>query len=142
MTNIPDAGSAWELADLAGRPNAGLCVDSWHHFRGANDLDLLGSVPAERVFVVQINDGPRTRVHSDYYRDCTETRLPPGEGDFDLAAFVRTLEGMGVTVPYSVEVLSTELLARETPAELALHLATRTRTLISDLHRGPAGHGT
>lgn len=129
MTNIPDAGAAWELARRADRPNIGLCVDSWHHFRGAADLDLLTAVPADRIVSVQLNDGPAQRVHDDYYLDCTQTRMPPGEGDFDLAGFLGALEG--VTVPISVEVLSVELQARETPAELARHLADRTRQLLA-----------
>lgn len=133
MTNIPDARSAWELARMADRPNAGLCVDSWHVFRGGQGVDLLSAVPADRIFSVQINDGPTPRVHADYYRDCTETRLPPGDGDFDLPAFVRTVDALGVTVPWSVEVLSTELQARETPAELAGHLARSTRDLLADV---------
>jgi sugar phosphate isomerase/epimerase len=138
MTNIPDAASAWRLAQLADRPNAGLCVDSWHHFRGANDLAMLAAVPASRIFTVQINDGPAARVHADYYRDCTETRLPPGEGSFDLASFVRTLDGMGVRIPFSVEVLSTDLLARETPAGIAALLASRTRELLARVDARPA----
>jgi sugar phosphate isomerase/epimerase len=133
MTNIPDAATADELARRAGRPNVGLCVDSWHHFRGADDLAMLAAVPAERVVVVQLNDGPRVRVHPDYYRDCTEARLAPGEGDFDLRSFVRTLDGMGVTGPYSVEVLSSDLLAREGPAEIAAHLARCTRAVLADV---------
>lgn len=139
MTNIPDAHAAWELARLADRPNIGLCLDSWHHFRGANDLALLAAVPPERFFTVQINDGPARRVHADYYRDCTETRLPPGEGAFALAGFVRTLDGLGVSVPYSVEVLSTDLQARESSSELARHLATSTRTLLTDVRAGSTG---
>ena len=131
MTNIPDAGAAWELARRTDRANIGLCVDSWHHFRGAADLDLLRAVPAERVFSVQLNDGPAHRVHDDYYRDCTQTRLPPGDGDFDLLGFLGALDGIGVTVPISVEVLSVELQASETPAELARHLADRTRELLA-----------
>ena len=131
MTNIPDAGSAWELAQLADRPNAGLCVDSWHVFRGGRGLALLEQIPAERIFCVQINDGPEPRVYDDYYRDCTETRLPPGDGNFDLPAFIRTIDDLGVATPWSVEVLSRELQATETPAELALHLARSTRELLA-----------
>jgi len=131
MTNIPDARTAWELASRSGHAGAGLCVDSWHHFRGTDDLATLAAVPADRVFVVQLNDGPRVRAEADYYRDCTRNRRPPGEGDFDLPALVRTLDGMGVAIPYSVEVLSTDLLARETPAEIARHLAAATRRALS-----------
>jgi sugar phosphate isomerase/epimerase len=140
MTNIADAGAAWELARLSGRPNAGVCVDSWHHFRGVADLGLLASVPAGRVFVVQLNDGPRTRVDPDYYTDCTRYRLPPGDGDFDLATFLRALADMGVPARYSVEVLSTALLERESPADLAQLLAAATRELLARTFGDPASN--
>jgi sugar phosphate isomerase/epimerase len=138
MTNIADAGAAWELARLTGRPNAGVCVDSWHHFRGAADLSLITSVPAERVFVVQLNDGPRSRVDPDYYTDCTRHRLPPGDGDFHLATLLRALADMGVPARYSVEVLSAALLERTSPADLAQLLAARTRELLARTFTGPA----
>lgn len=133
MTNIPDAQSAWELARIADRSNAGLCVDSWHVFRGDAGVESLAGIPADRIFSVQINDGPTPRVHDDYYRDCTETRLPPGDGDFDLASFVRFIDRSGVAAPWAVEVLSTDLQARETPAELAGHIARRTRELLAEV---------
>jgi sugar phosphate isomerase/epimerase len=131
MTNIPDAASAWELASLCGNPDVGVCVDSWHHFRGADDLDQLTRIPPDRVFVVQLNDGPAQRHEADYYRDCTENRQPPGEGSFDLVSFVRTLSDVGVQGTYSVEVLSRELQSREPPAQIAQHLARRTRQLLA-----------
>ncbi len=130
MTNIPDAGTAWEIARLAGRPNGGLCVDSWHHFRGAADLAMLAEVPAAHIIGVQLDDGPRVRVEADYYRDCTENRLPCGQGDFDLTSFLRTLAGMGVAQPFSIEVLSTELLTRP-HAEVAQLLAETARSVLA-----------
>lgn len=132
MTNIGDAGQAWELARLSGHPDAGVCVDSWHHFRGANDLDLIAAIPPDRIFVVQLSDGPHVRTEPDYYTDCTRHRLPPGEGDFDLTSFLRTLSAMGVPARYSLEVLSAELQRREPPTEIARLLAIRTREVVAE----------
>ena len=130
MSNIPDAASAWEIVRTAGRDNGGLCVDSWHHFRGANDLRMLARIPADRVLDVQINDGPRTRVDPDYYTDCTRHRQIPGTGDFDLISFVQTLDRSGVDVPYSVEVISTDL-DRLPPEEAARRMAEGTRDVLA-----------
>jgi sugar phosphate isomerase/epimerase len=130
MSNIPDADSAMEIITRAGRANGGICLDSWHHVRGANDDDMLRRVPPERIFAVQIDDGPRRRVDADYYTDCTRYREVPGEGDFDLVGFLRLLADMGVRVPLSVEVISTALL--EQPAgELARTLYEGTRRVMS-----------
>jgi sugar phosphate isomerase/epimerase len=130
MSNIPDAGVAWDIVRRADRPNGGLCVDSWHHFRGANDPELLRAVPADRVFAVQLDDGPAVRVDADYYTDCTRYRQVPGEGSFDLVGFLRLLEEMGVQQPLSVEVLSDELRLLP-PGEAAQRMADGTRAVLA-----------
>ena len=131
MSNIPDARTALEIVRRADRPNGGLCVDSWHHERGANDLAQLREIPAERVVTVQINDGYLARTEADYYTDCTQNRLTPGEGEFGLVDFVRTLDEIGVEVPYSVEVISRDLLSL--PAqEIARRVITGTRAVLAD----------
>ena len=59
FTNIQTAAAAWPIVDAAGRPNGGLCIDIWHHKRGANDDALLiAADPPERVFAIQMSDGP------------------------------------------------------------------------------------
>jgi sugar phosphate isomerase/epimerase len=130
MTNIPDAAVAWEIARRADRPNAGLCVDSWHHFRGANAPELLRQVPPDRVFAVQIDDGPAVRVDADYYTDCTRYREVPGEGAFDLVGFLQQLTDLGVRQPLSVEVLS-DGLRKLPPGEAARRMADGTRRVLA-----------
>ena len=126
MSNIPDADAAMEIVSRAGRANGGICLDTWHHVRGADDEDMLRRIPPERIFAVQVDDGPRQRVDPDYYTDCTRYRELPGAGDFDVPGFLRLLADMGVQVPLSVEVISTALLER--PAgELAHTLYEATR---------------
>ncbi len=130
MSNIPDSDTAMEIVTRAGRANGGICLDVWHHVRGANDEDMLRRIPPERIFAVQVDDGPRRRVDPDYYTDCTRYREVPGAGDFDVAGFLRLLAGMGVRVPLSVEVISTTLLER--PAdELARTLYEATRGVMA-----------
>ena len=50
MSNIPDAATAMQIVTRAGRANGGICLDCWHHFRGANDDDMLRAIPVERIF--------------------------------------------------------------------------------------------
>jgi sugar phosphate isomerase/epimerase len=130
MSNIPDADTAMQIVTRAGRANGGICLDTWHHVRGADDEDMLRRIPPERIFAVQVDDGPRRRVDPDYYTDCTRYREVPGAGDFDVAGFLRLLADIGVRVPLSVEVISTTLLER--PAdELARTLYEATRGVMS-----------
>jgi sugar phosphate isomerase/epimerase len=130
MTHVADALSAWWLVEAAGRSNGGLCVDTWHHFRGADDEGLLRQVPAERVFAVQFDDGPRRPGHPDYLTDTVTNRVVPGAGEFDLVGFVRLLDEVGVDVPLSVEVISAELRARPA-AQAALAIAEGTRAVVA-----------
>ncbi len=134
MSNIPDAGSAWEIVRVAEADNGGLCVDAWHHFRGTDTFEQLASVPADRVVDVQLSDGPLTRTDPDYHTDCTSYRVVPGQGEFDLAEFIRTLDGMGVDVPISVEVISLEL-DQLPPDEAARQMAEATRAILAEARR-------
>lgn len=109
MTNLPDAATALRFVEEADRDNGGLCVDSWHHTRCGETAAELAAVPAERVIGVQFDDGPLEQIDPDYKTDCMSYRLLPGEGSFDLDRFVRTLDGMGVTAAYAVEVVSLDL---------------------------------
>jgi sugar phosphate isomerase/epimerase len=110
-TNITSAADARRIVEAADRPNGGYCVDIWHHVRGANDVDLLRQLPAEKIFAVQMNDGPALPQIDDYKADCLATRVPPGDGSFDCAGFIETMIEIGVTAPISLEVCSTKLWA-------------------------------
>ena len=130
MTNIPDAATAMQIVQTAGRANGGICLDCWHHFRGANDDDMLRGIPAERIFTVQFDDGPRQRTDPDYYTDCTQYREVPGDGDFDLAGFLRLLAEMGVRLPLSVEVMSARF-QELTAGQITQRLADATRAVVT-----------
>src|SRR5260370_27882314 len=112
MSNIPDAATAMQIVTLAGRARGGSCLDCWHHFRRANDDDMLRPIPSEALFTVHFDDGPRQPVDPDYYTDYTRYRDVPGEGEFDLTGFLGLLDEMGVRLPLSVEVISADLQQR------------------------------
>jgi len=120
-TNIADAADAQDLVRLTDRPNAGYCVDIWHHARGANDMAMITALEPDRVFSIQMNDGALVPAIDDYKTDCLASRVPPGDGEFDCVGFIRTLYDMGVAAPISLEVCSTALW--QAPAELAARAA-------------------
>jgi sugar phosphate isomerase/epimerase len=118
-TNIPDARVALALVERAGRPNGGVCVDAWHHFRGANDEALLRAIPGERIVSLQLSDGATEPLDSEYIRDCLENRCAPGEGEFELARVLSLIEESGCRAPRSFEVISSELQALPAAAAAA-----------------------
>lgn len=108
-TNIATPADALRIVQAVGRANAGICADIWHHARGTNDLADILALPGDRIFSVQMNDGPRVPVLDDYKTDCLAHRVPPGEGEFECVGFVRAHAALGVTAPIAVEVASTAL---------------------------------
>ena len=134
MTNIGTAARAAEIVLAADRANGGFCVDSWHLTRSTNDLDDVRALPGDKVFAVQLNDGPIEAPHGgtgqEYLVDCLTNRVPPGEGDFALVELVGILDDIGSTAPIGLEVCSTELW--EAPVgEAALRSAQAMRRLLA-----------
>jgi sugar phosphate isomerase/epimerase len=128
-TSIPDAGVAWDIVRLAGRDNGGVLVDTWHHFRGAADDDLIRAIPPERIICVQFDDADADVVGT-MLEDTIHRRRLPGEGSFDLDGFVRLMDDHGVHCPWSVEILSDDL-RRRTAEEAAVAAGSAARAVLS-----------
>ena len=129
FTNVDSLTTALQIVEAAGRDNGGLCLDSWHHFRGFDEWEVLEALPAGRINCVQLNDGTDAPTVADYYHDTLNCRLPPGDGTFDLERYLATLRDCGYAGPVSVEVLSEDL--RELPPErVCSELAKATRRLV------------
>lgn len=113
FTNIYDAADGMRVVEAADRDNGGLCVDIWHHTRGTNDLEQIKAIPGDRVMGIQMNDGPHGGPDgsdvNDYVQDCLRTRVPPGEGTFDVIGFVAALRNGGAKVPWSMEVCNDDV---------------------------------
>lgn len=133
MTNIERAARAAEIVLGADRANGGFCVDSWHLTRSGDDLDDLLALPGERVFAVQLNDGPVAAPHDGsgpaYLEDCLTNRVPPGDGEFALVEIVRALDRIGSTAPIGLEVCSAELWAAPVEEAAARSAAGMRRVL-------------
>ena len=93
FTPVPPIGSlatAWEIVRDADRPNGGILFDTWHFFRGQPDLELLATIPGDRIFSVQFSDGA-AEIRESLVKDTYRHRMLPGEGVFDLAGVIDTL---------------------------------------------------
>lgn len=107
FTDIVSVTDARRIVEAADRPNGGICVDIWHHERGARDLATIAALPGEVITGIQLNDGARVPVDADYYTDCLANRCAPGDGEFDVAGFVAAVRATGTSAPFSLEVPST-----------------------------------
>jgi len=128
-SKVPDVATAWDVARRADRPNGGIAVDSWHFFRGTPDWDGLRAVPGDRIFGVQLSDGP-AEPEQNLIAATLRERQVPGDGDLDLAELVATLRELHADAPVGVEVFSDTLHALP-PDEAARRAGDGARSLLA-----------
>jgi sugar phosphate isomerase/epimerase len=104
ISDIATAMSVCKKAD----GQAGICVDTWHFFRGTDGWDDLASVSANDLTFVQFNDAPAMTT-GDLAFETLHRRTLPGLGEFDLEAFRDQIIQSGYSGPISVEILSEPL---------------------------------
>jgi sugar phosphate isomerase/epimerase len=108
--HVNEYTAAWEAVKLADISNLGLGIDSYHIFATKTPLEALGSVDADRIFLVQLSDFMWNEVRTPEERMATARtfRVFPGEGvhTADLAAMVLTLDHLGYAGDYSFEVFN------------------------------------
>lgn len=127
-SGVADLPTALDL--IQNIDTAGLVIDCWHVFRGGIPLDDLASLPPHRILGIQINDAAAPT--GPLPKDTLNRRLP-GQGDFDLAGFLRALRQTGTDCPVSVEVISPDLAAMDVNVAASITakaaLATISRAL-------------
>jgi sugar phosphate isomerase/epimerase len=129
ISGYADADAAMALVRAVDRPNAGVAVDTFHHFRGSADWEQLERIPGERVVVLQVNDAMAAPVGDGYIDETMHHRMVPGEGALPLVEFLQLMDRLGATCAYSIEVLSAELSALP-PAEVGRRLGEGARNVL------------
>jgi sugar phosphate isomerase/epimerase len=138
MLGVKDLAGAWAIVQGAERPNGGILFDTWHFFRSNPDFALLETVPGDRIFAVQIADGP-TEVQTSVEEETFNRRLP-GDGSLDLDRVVRTLDRIGGLRWVGPEVISPLTQAMD-PADAARLAGDRVRELIARVRGEGRGDG-
>lgn len=131
---VPDAKTAWEVVQRAGRTPSGVMVDSWHCFRGPTTEEDLRAIPGERVLGVQINDAPAEPM-DDLLVETLHHRLVPGEGAIDLVGLLGWLHECRSPAPICVEVFSDALVEQNSPRDIAVRLGDAMRGLLAEARR-------
>jgi sugar phosphate isomerase/epimerase len=127
---LSTVAQAAEIVAAAARPNAGLCVDSYHCFRvGERVSDVVATVAADRIVSIHLADA-WAEADGALWDDCLSHRRIPGTGEFPLIDLLTALDGLGVDVPVAVEIFSDELWPL--PIDEALRrVASGTRAVIA-----------
>lgn len=133
FSGVRDLPTALELLEHADRANAGLVVDVWHLARSGGTPDDLRRIPPDRIFTVQLADGP-AEAPDDLIDEAVFHRDLPGTGTMRVAECVAVLTDMGVAAPVGPEVFRSEWGDRS-PAEVARELFSATVAVLDPATR-------
>ncbi|MEQ3549256.1 TIM barrel protein [Pseudonocardia nematodicida] len=97
--------ASWRAVRDADHPALGLCLDSFHVLaRGSDPAPIATEVPGEKLFFLQLADA--RELSMDVLSWSRHHRLFPGQGGFDLPAFLAPVLAAGYTGPLSLEVFN------------------------------------
>ena len=121
--NVRSIDAALAVVEGAAAPNGGIAIDTWHMAKLAIPPDELRRIPLRYLSWVELSDGLSESL-DDLVDETVNRRRLPGEGEFDLRAYIEACEDQGYTGPWGVEVLSEDL--RNRPLEDILRRAYET----------------
>lgn len=139
-THVSTWEQSWEPVRRADSPALGLCLDSFHVLSRGGDPSGFATIPGEKLFFLQLADAPR--LHMDVLQWSRHHRLFPGQGAFDLAAFVEAVLAAGYAGPLSLEVFND--VYRQSDPERAGLDAMRSLLWLEEqlaIHRPATGFG-
>ena len=114
---LDDHRVAARIVERAGRPNAGLLLDTWHLWRGPERGQLDPAIDPAMIRAIQVGDtGPDpagTPTPDEIAYECIHHRLMPGDGHGNIAGMMAEFAKRGVDAPMAIEVFSDELNALE-----------------------------
>jgi 4-hydroxyphenylpyruvate dioxygenase len=119
---------AWRIVAAADHPALGVCLDSFHILSRGSDPRGIRSIPADKLFFVQLADAPRMAM--DVLQWSRHYRCFPGQGDFDLRDFCEHILAAGYSGPLSLEVFN-DVFRRADPIRTAID-AMRSLLVLED----------
>ncbi|NKG19773.1 bifunctional sugar phosphate isomerase/epimerase/4-hydroxyphenylpyruvate dioxygenase family protein [Paeniglutamicibacter terrestris] len=103
-TFVNTYGHSWRIVQKVNHPNVGLCLDSFHILSRGDDPAGIAAIPAEKIFFVQLADAPVLSM--DILSWSRHYRVFPGEGAFELDAFMGHLVRSGYDGIVSLEIFN------------------------------------
>ena len=101
---INDHRDAWEIVRRANHENVGVILDSFHTLSKKIDLNSISSIPAEKIFIVQLADAPSHNMDLLYWS--RHFRNMPGQGDLPISDFMNALDRTGYDGYLSLEIFN------------------------------------
>ncbi|WP_120994407.1 3-dehydroshikimate dehydratase QuiC [Stutzerimonas urumqiensis] len=132
----------WDLVKQVDHPALGVILDSFHTLSLRGDPAAIAEIPGEKIFYVQMADAPVLAM--DVLEWSRHFRCFPGQGEFDLPAFLAPILRTGYDGPLSLEVFNDGFRAAPPRANAAdgyrslLYLEEKTRALLAREGAGAA----
>jgi len=120
--HVWDYRHSWRLVQQADHPHLGLCLDSFHILSRGLDPKHIEEIPGESIFFLQLADAPLMTM--DVLQWSRHYRCFPGQGGFDMPAFLGHVLAAGYAGPMSLEIFNDVF--REAPNRDTTHDAMRS----------------
>jgi 4-hydroxyphenylpyruvate dioxygenase len=102
--HVNDYRDAWEIVRRADHKSIGIILDSFHALAPAFPVAAIESIPADKIFLVQLADAPKLGL--DVLSWSRHFRCFPGQGDLPVADFMEAVLKTGYAGPLSLEIFN------------------------------------
>ena len=107
--HVNDYRDAWEIVRRADHPAIGLILDSFHALAPNLPVGPIASIPADKIFLVQLADAPKLGL--DVLSWSRHFRCFPGQGDLPVPKFMEAVQASGYRGPWSLEIFNDQFRA-------------------------------
>ena len=107
--HVNDYHDAWEIVRRADHKSIGIILDSFHALAPSIPVAAIQSIPADKIFLVQLADAPKLGL--DVLSWSRHFRCFPGQGDLPVADFMKAVRTTGYDGPLSLEIFNDQFRA-------------------------------
>ena len=102
--HVRDWTKAWQIVEMADRPNLGLVLNSFHICVLKNPIEPIATVPPGKIALVQLADAPSMVM--DPMALSRHHRCFPGQGEFPIGTYLDAVVRSGYRGHVSIEVFN------------------------------------
>src|SRR3954469_14841273 len=102
--HVNDYRDAWEIVRRADHTSIGLILDSFHALAPGFPVTAMASIPADKIFLVQLADAPKLGL--DVLSWSRHFRCFPGQGDLPVGTFMEAIAATGYAGALSLEIFN------------------------------------
>jgi 4-hydroxyphenylpyruvate dioxygenase len=107
--HVNDYRDAWEIVRRADHASIGVILDSFHALARQTPTAAIRSIPADKIFLVQLADAPKLDL--DLLSWSRHFRCFPGQGELPVADFMEAVAATGYAGPLSLEIFNDQFRA-------------------------------